>query len=192
MRSLILLTILLISVLAHAFDTHFTFSNYGEAANSKNYLRFDLKSTKAGLFTSDVTGFVKNFSISGEQVGDIAKNIVISFDVESMDTDNSSRNEKMWGYCLNLTKNPKVEIKFKDNIDLSKQNISTFANLNLRGEDHPIEVSLTHKSSADQIEISGLSHLKFSQLKIPDPSIFIAKVHDNIEINFHLLIALRP
>ena len=42
-------------------------ANYDEAKKAESSIKFDMASTKVGIFTSHFTGYVKKFSVSGDK-----------------------------------------------------------------------------------------------------------------------------
>lgn len=160
-----------------------TFETYKAAEKADSFIRFDMKSSKIGLFTTSFTGFVKRFNIEYEESKDKFSNIIIRFNVTDIDTDTSGRNEKLWTYCLDKDNHPIITVSLPI-IKKSESSQNVSGKLNLRGEEHDINLSIT---SASDKSIVGSAELSLKTLKIPDPSILVAHVKDEIKISFHLL-----
>ncbi|MES2768820.1 MAG: YceI family protein [Bdellovibrionota bacterium] len=164
---------------------NFSSSNYEDAKKADSYIKFDMASTKVGIFTSHFTGYVKKFSISGNKKNNFISDAIVEFDVKELDTDIDSRNEKMWDQCLDASHNPKIQIKLSQKIEIGGPRKDIAGVINVRGEDHPLTLSV--EVNSDMIaDIKGQVSIK--DLKIPDPSIAIASVRDTIDISAHFII----
>jgi len=71
--------------LSRAESYNFSSENYEEAKKAESNIKFDMASTKVGLFTSHFTGFVKKFSVSGEKHGNSIHNTSIEFVVKELE-----------------------------------------------------------------------------------------------------------
>lgn len=58
-----------VPLISKAETYNFYSSNYEEAKKAESNIKFDMASTKLGIFTTHFTGFVKKFSLSGEKRG---------------------------------------------------------------------------------------------------------------------------
>ena len=164
---------------------NYSFTSYEDAKKADSYIRFDMASTKVGLFTSHFTGYVKKFSISGNKKDNSITDGVVEFEVKELDTDIDGRNEKMWDQCLDMAHNPKIQIKLSEKIEIGAGRKDIAGIINLRGEDHPVTLSV-EVSSDMTTDIKGQISIK--ALKIPDPSIAIASVKDTIDLGAHFII----
>lgn len=171
--------------LSRAESYNFTSENYEEAKKAESNIKFDMASTKVGLFTSHFTGFVKKFSVSGDKNGNSIHNAAIEFDVKELDTDIDGRNEKMWDLCLDASNHPKVQIKLSQPIEIGAEEREIPGIINVRGQDYPLTLKIKVDSNMI-VDIKGQISIK--ELKIPDPSIAIASVRDSIDISAHLII----
>ena len=163
---------------------NYSFTSYEDAKKADSYIRFDMASTKVGLFTSHFTGYVKKFSISGNKKDNSITDGVVEFEVKELDTDIDGRNEKMWDQCLDMAHNPKIQIKLSEKIEIGAGRKDIAGIINLRGEDHPVTLSV-EVSSDMTTDIKGQISIK--ALKIPDPSIAIASVKDTIDLGAHFI-----
>jgi polyisoprenoid-binding protein YceI len=172
-----------------SYSQNYSQTSYAEAAKSENFVRFDMKSTKFGLVTTSFSGFAKKFSVSGTVTGngsvDKISNAKLSFNVSDMDTDVDSRNEKMWNLCFSYKEHPTIEITLDTPIDINQNDQIVTAQLSLRGYSKPIKVTLnaTTEGSGGYF-VEGESDVSLKSLEIPDPSIVIAKVKDEIHLQF--------
>lgn len=156
-------------------------ANYKEAAAAQQYLRFDMKSTKAGLITTSFTGFVKKANVSFQDEANAFSNVTVSFNSEDMDTDVDGRNEKMWGKCLDSKKHPQIVVRIAK-IEKNKTPQTIPAVIQLLGHEHTFQIQV---SKVDEKVIEGTAVLGLKELGIPDPSIFIASVKNEVSVSFH-------
>ena len=161
---------------------------FAEAKMNRDFVRFDMASTKIGLFTSHFSGFVRNFKLE-YQVGDHeVHDIKIQFLASDMDTDNGSRNAKMRAKCLNEKDFPQMEVQISQLLKVVEGEQKVAGVLLVRGQKKPIEMSISmHKESDSAWDIEGTSDLSLKDLEIPDPSISIASVDDHVRIHFRML-----
>jgi len=182
-----------LSVYSKNLDVDFQYKSYEEAKKSNNRLEFKVISTKAGMFSSDVFGYVKSFRYSAEISAEslLVKNAKLIFPIQSMDTDNSMRDEKMKNLCLGMKQYGQVELIFNQPFTLNlNKSIDVQALAKIRGKLKPVTVSLKTEKSDGTIKIKASSAWSLKKLEIPDPSIFIAKLSDEISINVLLNIDL--
>ncbi len=172
----------------HAIEKEKNFISFNEAKESQDFIKFQIKSTKVGLFTSEVDGYVKNFSYSfnKEKAGKIKEKAKVVLVSDSFDTDSSSRDEKMKDLCLETTKFKKITITILDSLKENSPKGIVSAQIEIRGKVHPIKVFMHFVKKGDAEFIEGEANLSFSNLEIPDPSIAVASVSDEIKISFFL------
>lgn len=190
MRTLLLLSLSLLvsfSVFAGNVNKGFSSKTYEDAESSEHYIRFDMKSTKAGMFTTSFTGFVKDFTVSTHKKADMLSGGIIKFKVLSLDTDSDSRDEKMHNKCFSHTQFPELIVKFKDSIKFNSE-VDINGTINVRGKDKPIKIHVKVDKKGDVIQILGTAKVKLTELEIPDPSIFIATVTDEVVLLFSIKI----
>ncbi len=155
-------------------------NSYDEAKAAAQFLRFDMKSTKAGLLTTSFTGFVKKAEVTFQESATAYTDIVMSFEGADMDTDVSGRNQKMWDKCLDVKNHPKVVVKVA-RIEKGQTPQRVLAVIHILGQDHTFTMNVVR---SDDRSLGGEAVLSLKELKIPDPSIFIASVSDEIRVSF--------
>lgn len=177
-----LLLFSLISIFA--WSSEFQFQDYKAASESKQYVKFESESTKLGFVTTSFDGYAKKFTLEYDKNGKKINNIKVVINANSIDTDNSSRDEKMFEQTLEVKKYPAIVFTSEQMVDISnsKQNIKGF--LRVRNTEKVVTLSL------EVIEEDGVRYLKGStsiglkEFKVPDPSIMIAKVRNKLDIKF--------
>jgi hypothetical protein len=159
-------------------------ASYEQAEASGEYIKFLMKSTKLGMFTTDFTGFSKDFTVTGDVGDSSVKNAIVMVEVRSIDTDGDDRNEKMYDKCFSANQFPKIVVKIQDDIsfDVDKE-YSAIANV--RGKDFPVKIKIKSQKTANGVSVSGTSRWSIKGMQIPDPSIAIASVHDEIDLSFN-------
>jgi len=177
------------------YQETFKLKTYEEAkGQSSNYLGFIVKSKKIGFITSDIDGLVKKYSIESNINIDekIIKNINVKFKITSMDTDNESRNEKLHDFCLDYKKNSNIIVKSK-NICVYKDGSCVIdGEILIRKEWFPIRIKLKVNDAKgnEHLVVVGEAETGLKKLKIPDPSIFVAKLLDKIRIKFKVSLSM--
>ncbi len=180
-------TLLTLSLLAASTAPLTLHDSGGDRAAT--YLRFVLHSKKAGLFETTVEGHVNEFAVSYDWTGEAAKSARVGFAARDMRTDNGSRDDKMWGYCLDAEHHPRVEVQLDGDVPLGKARVP--GRINVRGAWHPVELSTELRRSGAALVLSGTAAVRLSELGIPDPSIWIAKVDDKVELDFRVTTSAR-
>ncbi|MBK7857818.1 MAG: YceI family protein [Archangiaceae bacterium] len=150
------------------------------------YLRFVLHSTKAGLIKSRVEGYVRDFDVSYEWDGATARHATVGFATRALRTDNGSRDDKMWNTCLDADHHPRVEVKLDADVPVGRE-VQVPGQISIRGAWHPVQLSAKLTREHGTLVLAGVAKVKLSELQIPDPSIWIAKVDDTIELAFRVV-----
>jgi len=188
MKALLFLSLFIsFSVFAGNINKEFTTKSFADAKKSEQYIRFDMKSTKAGMFTTSFTGFVKDFNINTDKKNDMISGGTLKFKVLSLDTDSDGRNEKMHNKCFSHTKFPELSVKFSNSIKYNTES-DIEGIINVRGKNKPIKIHMKVTKTGDTVQVQGTAKVKLSELEIPDPSIFIASVSDEVVILFSIKI----
>ncbi len=197
MKRIILLLTLSISLSSFALPIKggFSFSNYDQASNSDTQLKFTVVSTKVGLFSSEVDGYVKSFTYKAEfdDQNLIVRDMEISFDPKMMDTDGESRDEKLHALCMEADKYPTLEIAIKGPAFLKDVKENEYpAVVKIRGKEKSASVKMkaSYDEDTKQIVVVGSSIWSLKEMEIPDPSIAVATLSDEIVIHFQLI--LKP
>ncbi len=99
-----------------------------------------------------------------------------------MDTYNSSRNEKMWDHCFDAKNFPEIKVEVAWSTTIGENELK--AKITIKGETREYPLTVTTTEVGNVILARGKIVLKISELKLPDPSIAIAKVRDEINLSF--------
>ena len=172
--------------LGKGFSGKFNFSNFEDAKKQTNYLKFVVESTKIGLFTSDVPGYVKEFDIQGKIEGSQVTDVKIRLLAKSFDTDDDSRDEKLHDYCLEVKKYPLLEIFIPGPITIGNKYKNLSGKMNIRGKDKNVKLNLVVKRTLKELTAKGDAMLSLKKLDIPDPSIAVASLSDEIKTSFEV------
>ncbi len=192
MKNIIFLFFFIISpnILAENFQNKVISESFNEAKAKKSKLQFIVISTKAGMFSSDVDGYVKNFSYKSkfDNKNLILRDMQINFMANSMDTDGETRDEKLHNLCMEAEKYPNVEISVAGPLFLKDLKERTYDGIvKIRGKEKKFQIKLVvNKISNNSYQINGSSSWSLKEMEIPDPSIFIAKLSDEIKINISI------
>lgn len=171
----------------------------GELIPLSEGLSFSVVSTKIGIFSSSVLGLVKKYEIHGILNKDSISDMSVVFPIDSMDTDSEGRDKKLHNLCLGTPDFSEIKITIKGplNISLSEsdQSLETDGIINIRGKDKNIKVKMKiYKSALNNeswLRSEGEALLSVKDLEIPDPSIAVATLSDEIEVKFKLNIPLK-
>ena len=145
-----------------------------------------MASTKIGLITTSFVGYAKKFSINYELEGKMVKTARITLSIDHFDTDSDGRNETLKTDCFNYKKFPEIMILVTDPIPIDGKEHSIPAIMNLRGTDKPILVKVKAQRDGRKMTADITGIVSLANLEIPDPSILVAKVHDQVELKAHL------
>lgn len=159
-------------------------SDFNACTKNDEYLRFKIESTKMGLISTKSSGYVKNYKVKAEYENEVFKNIKITFKSKDLDTDYVARDEKLHELCLDSDKYKKMNVKIPGPVQLGNKEYS--GTINVRGKDHKIIVTLNVEKKNEKFYIKGDSTMNFKKLEIPDPSIPIAKLSEEIWVDFVL------
>lgn len=172
--------LLILSYLTLASEIVIDHKNYKDAQADSNLIQFEMESTKAGFITTGFTGVVKKATIKYQNNGQNFKDITLVVDVRGIDTDVEARNEKMYDLCFESSKYPQIVISF-NSLETSSKMVQGI--IQIRGESFPVELNYKVEVKNNERVIVFDSELSLKELKIPDPSIFIAKVSDKIKLS---------
>lgn len=162
-------------------------------------LAFTVVSTKIGIFSSRVLGLVKNYESKAQYKKDKLENMNIVFPIQSMDSDSESRNKKLHELCLGFPEFTNIEVKAKGPLLISATESGEEEEIDgtilIRGKEKNIKLKIkiykTTLNNESWLRAEGESILSIKELEIPDPSIAIAKVSDEIEVKFKINIPLK-
>ncbi len=169
----------------------YKYNSFDQAMDEKNYLKFKGTSTKFKVFTTEFEGVAKEFKITYSQNNNEIKDIIVSIVSLQLDTDNNSRNKKMFEKCLETEKYPNIVVTSNQTISL-KDGASGELDVVLQIKDkklsRKLNFSISEQESKGTFDISFTTDFSFIEAGIEDPSIAIAKVGEiftisgNIEI----------
>ena len=168
----------------------FFYQNYEEARNAGSSIEFEVESTKAVFFTSTFIGIIKKFTVATQVEQNKLVKVNIDFAVLDMDTDNESRDIKMYENGFSHSQYPNVNVTFITPLVIGKEIIAE-AIVTVRGATKNIKATVDVSRIGETLVINGSSDVKLSVLGIPDPSIMIASVRDLVEIRFNLELPLK-
>jgi polyisoprenoid-binding protein YceI len=168
-----------------------SFNSFKDAKKADSRLEFVIESTKVGIFSSDVDGYVKEFSYEADydKKNGIIRNMKISFHANKMDTDSEGRNEKLHKLCMSYDKFKIVTVQVPGPVFVkSARKAKMQGTVEIRGKKKKftIELSVTEKSG--KLHVEGTSVWGFKAMEIPDPSIAVAKVSEAIKVHIQLKI----
>lgn len=189
----ILLLLISTNLLAKTVQGNFSYKSFAEAEGANNQLEFIVESTKVGIFSSDVNGYVKSFSYSADYnaKSSLMKNMKIIFETAQMDTDGEDRDFKLHNLCMEVKKYPKLEILVPKILfikNVREQNLEGIAKI--RGKDKKIKINIKVTQGANILRVTGSSVWSLKEMEIPDPSIAVATLSDEIRVNFKFDIPL--
>lgn len=185
-------TVLILPKGVERIQGELTQNSFEEAKkNTQNQIKFTVESTKVGLFSSDVDGFAKkiNYTYHIEKSTGIVTNMRIRVNVESMDTDEEDRDQKLREYCLDYKKHPEIVINIPGPINLKAGvYFDQEAKLNVRGKLKKAQVKLKLGRKDGLLSVAAKSQWSLKEMEIPDPSIAVATLSDWIKIQVNLLL----
>lgn len=182
---MIFLLIALLSV-AQAAELNISRADYDSAQKAESYFKFTGHSRKLGIIGTSFEGFAKKAIVSFDRKGKSLKNVSLEIPVASLDTDNDSRNEKMLNTCLSAVEFPLLKVTVTEPIDQEKSTQKLAAVMLVRGKSVPLDLQVEKVAEG---KFKGSSVFKLSEAGIPDPSIAIASVKDEFELEFQVEIS---
>lgn len=168
---------------SYAEEISLSAPDYDAAESAPSYFRFVGHSRKLGIIGTSFTGYAKKANIRFKEKGGNLSGVTLTVNVADLDTDNDSRNEKMRDTCLAAKDFPEVVVRINDPILIAAADQVVTGEMKVRGETVPL--SLRIKKEEEGV-FSGASSFKLTAAKIPDPSIAIASVRDEFELEFRL------
>src|SRR5690606_28308004 len=85
--------------------------------------------------------------------------------------------------------NNKVIVSITEKVPLLFEERSIPALITIRGNQHPLNLSVVSQKEGEKIKITGETPLSLQNLQIPDPSIFIASVKDTVDLTFQIILS---
>lgn len=171
-------------LLFNIYAKEYTYSSYEDASKGKEFVKFESESTKLGFITTSFDGYAKKFNVDYRRDGQSLKDIQVTIKADSFDTDNSSRDEKMYEETLSVKKYPEIKFLALSNIDLNKQRQQVKGLLKVRNVEKDIIINVELVADGEWKMILGKTKLSLKNFSVPDPSIAIANVRDEFDISF--------
>ncbi len=171
-----------------AEELSYQFKDYNEAKKSSNFIKFEGQSTKFGLITTTFNGYAKEFKVHYDLSGNQLNELDVKIAVKGLDTDVSSRDDKMLNQILDMSSYPDIQAKIQEKTTLSEggQVIYMVFNVKEKKVIKPVKVSIEKKDG--KFFITGNTILGLHELGLPDPSIVIAKVNENFDLSFAIVL----
>lgn len=160
-----------------------------EEAEKSAHLTWIVESTKVGLFSSDVYGYVLNYKYTGEhnKKDQTLNNLVLSFPIEAMNSDSESRDEKLHTLCMGRPTYNEIKVVIPGPIDLQEEGELFYkGKVMIRGKEKPFSLRASAKIESGKLIFKGRSTWSLKKMEIPDPSIAVAKLSDDIRIHFNI------
>lgn len=193
---LLLVQLFILNSYAYAvlMEGKFEFNSFNEAKEGESQLKFIVESTKVGMFSSDIDGYVKKFSYSTnyDKESKTLENMKLEFSPSEMDTDNDDRNEKLQKYCLDHEKFPKIKINIIGKLDLKNKNNQELKGVViLRGQKKNFDITFINNSTENKLRLKASTVWGLKEMEIPDPSILVAKLSNEIRIHMKINLDIK-
>lgn len=185
MKILLFALLFTTSLFAKSYQQEFSQEDFYKAKSAVSFLRFDMKSTKMAMITTDFYGIAKKFTVSFEHSKNTIKDAIVTFKVTDLDTDVNDRNKKMYDLCFESKKFPHLIVTLNNPIKIGKASQSIPATMNIRGKNKSIQIMVETVKKGKKLTVTGVAKVSIKALEIPDPSIWIAKVDDSIDLKFN-------
>ena len=163
-------------------------TSFEAAKNSSDYIRFEVFSTKVGIFTSRIPGYVLSAQASAQVSDNAVSQMEIKMKSSSLNTDSDSRDEKLHELCLSVKDFPDIKVLIEQNIVIGEE-VNVPAKIFIRSKTKNIQVKLKTMREGNTLFATGEATLGLKELEIPDPSIAIAKLENKINIIFKLQVS---
>lgn len=160
-----------------------------EQAENEAHLTWIVESTKVGLFASDVYGYVLNYNYQGDydEQNQILRDLTLTFPIEAMNSDSEGRDEKLHNKCLGKEEFKVITVKIPGPLFLKdKRKNKVKGTVVIRGKEKSFEIDLQSTLEEGTIKLVGESTWSLKELEIPDPSIAVAKLSDEIRLKINL------
>lgn len=190
MKNLILVIFIFLSqsVFAEMIQNEINFKNF-EDAEKAAHLTWIVESTKVGLFSSDVYGYVLTYKYSAEfdKENKILRDMTLKFPINAMNSDSESRDEKLHNKCLGSSEYKEIVVTIKGPIFLKDKRERDYqGSVLIRGQEKPFKISFTPSLDEKSLTLKAESQWSLKAMEIPDPSIAVAKLSDEIRLKISL------
>lgn len=181
------LTLLLIfNAPLKAEEVHYQFNNYDEAKKSDNYVMFESASTKLGFITTIFNGYAKKIKINYDLKDKKISHLETTIEAQDLDTDNSSRNNKMFNTTLEIEKYPVIKVVINETVSLTEGEHVAEMQFFIKDKQVSKQVHFLVEEKNGKYLIHGSTLLSLKELGLPDPSIVIATVRDILDLKFSI------
>ena len=176
------------SVKAEEISHAVKYSDFEQAKKSGD-LTWVVESTKVGLFSSDVYGYVLNYNYSADfdKENMILRNMKLTFPIEAMNSDSESRDGKLHTLCMGMPKYKEINVNIAGPIFLKDHKKRSYqGTVNIRGKTKEFTINFQPELSEKHFVLKGDSQWSLKKMEIPDPSIAVAKLSDEIRLLINL------
>lgn len=157
------------------------YKDFEEASHAPTYFMFTGVSKKLGFISTSFEGYAKKATLSWDDAKEKATKVKLVIDAKELDTDSEGRNEKMQELCLASKEHPTITVTIPE-VNLAADSQEVPGEMLVRGKTVPLKLQLTKDGEYQK----GKTSFKLSEAGIPDPSIAIASVKDEFEIEFRV------
>ncbi|GEM_PF-1642352 len=183
---ILILVVTILGLRAEIITGTSQFDNFEKAQESQEHLKFTVESTKVGLFSSDVDGYVLGYKYTADydEKNEVLRDLKLGFLIEKMDTDHEGRDTKLHSLCMGLPTYKKIKISFVGPVFLKEKKATTLnGTVAIRGKEKPFTMETTLILMDKKLTIKGKSIWSLKEMEIPDPSIAVAKLSDEIRLD---------
>lgn len=182
------LFIFFVSFSLPAKELNYLYKDFNEAKQSDRFIKFEGASTKLGFITTGFDGYIKTFNIHYELANDQLSELVVDIATKSLDTNVESRDEKMASKILEIEKYPGIKALIADKVLLSEGEKTINMIFIVKDKRVSKLVKFKVEKKSESYLITGNTSLSIKELGLPDPSIVIAKVNDNLNLYFSIVL----
>ncbi len=163
--------------------------NYSACVNNKEYIRLKYETTKVGIWSTKISGYIKNYAVQSELNNDLFTNIKVTLNISEIDT-NDNDNNKLIYESLDYKTNPNIAVQIPGPVQIGQREYP--ATIDIRGKIHPITVNinLVKDEAENKYIVSGSSVSSLKTLEIPNKSSAMAKLSDPLWFDFNLIIPI--
>lgn len=163
-------------------------ASYSEAKKNENFLKFQSSSTKLGFIKTSFDGYAKDFKVNYDEKDQVISKIEVIVPVKSLDTDISSRDEKMHNDIMEAEKFAYLKASSSGPVKLIAGEQKISMNFTIKDKQVTRLVLLNVMYKDNRWHIAGKAELGLQEMGLPDPSIAIAKVRDQFDIEFEVIL----
>jgi len=179
------------------------------AAEAPVLLRLDPAASQVGFLLDTTWHQVEGVSkaVTGEVTGDaghlfLHARVSVTIQADTLETGIAARDRKMRESCLETARHPTITfVSTADPVMVSSSpdpaggyrevSMSLPGDLTIHGVTRPVALPATARRAGDGWTVSGKLIVKLSDYAIPDPSIFLNRVHDDVTVTFDVTLK-RP